>query len=46
LIHRGREAGRSAGAMPLPALVGWVKQTLATAWSHGIVTLTSGNTYC
>jgi thioredoxin 2 len=31
LIHRGREAGRSAGAMPLPALVGWVKQTLATA---------------
>ena len=30
LIHRGREVGRSAGAMPLPALVGWVKQTLAT----------------
>jgi thioredoxin 2 len=30
LIHHGREVGRSAGAMPLPALVGWVKQTLAT----------------
>ena len=30
LIHQGREVSRSAGAMPLSALVGWVKQTLAT----------------
>jgi thioredoxin 2 len=30
LIHHGREVGRSAGAMPLSALVGWVRQTLAT----------------
>jgi thioredoxin 2 len=30
LIHHGREVGRSAGAMQLPALVDWVKQTLAT----------------
>jgi thioredoxin 2 len=31
LMHRGREVGRSAGVMALPSLVGWVKQTLATA---------------
>ncbi|HYD31935.1 MAG TPA: thioredoxin TrxC [Azospirillaceae bacterium] len=30
LIRQGREVGRTAGAMPLPALVGWVKETLAT----------------
>ena len=30
LIHQGREVSRSAGAMPLSALVGWVRQTLAT----------------
>ena len=30
LSHHGREVGRSAGAMPLSALVGWVRQTLAT----------------
>ncbi|CBS90567.1 thioredoxin TrxC [Azospirillum lipoferum] len=28
LVHHGREIARTAGAMPLPALVGWVRQTL------------------
>ena len=28
LVHHGREITRTAGAMPLPALVGWVRQTL------------------
>ena len=28
LGHHGREIARTAGAMPLPALVGWVRQTL------------------
>lgn len=30
LVHHGREVGRTAGAMPLAALLGWVQQTLAT----------------
>ncbi|MBP2302147.1 thioredoxin TrxC [Azospirillum picis] len=28
LVHHGREIARTAGAMPLPALVGWVRQSL------------------
>lgn len=28
LVRHGREIARTAGAMPLPALVGWVRQTL------------------
>ena len=28
LVHHGRELARTAGAMPLPALVTWVRQTI------------------
>lgn len=31
LVHKGREVARTSGAMPLPALVNWVRQALATA---------------
>jgi thioredoxin 2 len=31
IVHRGREAARTAGAMNLPALLGWARQTLAQA---------------
>ncbi|AIB15504.1 thioredoxin (plasmid) [Azospirillum argentinense] len=29
LVHHGREVARTAGAMPLPALLGWVRQAMA-----------------
>ena len=31
LLHRGKEIGRIAGAMPLPQLRDWVRQQLGTA---------------
>ncbi|AWK89123.1 thioredoxin TrxC [Azospirillum thermophilum] len=31
LVHRGREIARTAGAMPLPSLLAWVRQHLAMA---------------
>lgn len=33
LVHHGREVARTAGAMPLPALLNWARQACLTAGS-------------